>query len=113
MPVIHAVRSAAVDGGLISYGFALPNVVQQAAVYADRILKGASPADLPVFQPTKFELAINLKTAKTLESLIKGFVCRVSQVSGREFLLVVPGVEGCFRRANGSGHGEVGIGRIG
>jgi ABC-type uncharacterized transport system substrate-binding protein len=66
LPVIHALRSAAVDGGLISYGFDLPNVFRQAAVYADRILKGATPADLPVFQPTKFELVINLATAKTM-----------------------------------------------
>ena len=66
LPVIHAVRSAAVGGGLISYGFDLPNVFRQAAVYADRSLKGASPADLPVFQPTQFELAINLKTANSL-----------------------------------------------
>jgi putative tryptophan/tyrosine transport system substrate-binding protein len=44
--VIHSLRAAAADGGLISYGFDLPNVFRQAAVYADRILKGADPADL-------------------------------------------------------------------
>src|SRR5262245_53510476 len=66
LPVIHALRAGAADRGLISYGFDLPNVFRQAAVYADRILKGSSPADLPVYQPTKFELVINLVTARTL-----------------------------------------------
>jgi ABC-type uncharacterized transport system substrate-binding protein len=66
LPVIHALRAAAAEGGLISYGVDLPNLFRQSAVYADRILKGADPADLPVFLPTKFELVINLTTAKTL-----------------------------------------------
>jgi ABC-type uncharacterized transport system substrate-binding protein len=66
LPVIHALRAAAVDGGLISYGVDLPNLFRQSAVYADRILKGTDPADLPIFLPTKFELVINLTTAKTL-----------------------------------------------
>jgi putative ABC transport system substrate-binding protein len=66
LPVIHPLRAAAAEGGLISYGVDLPNVFRQAAVYADRILKGADPADLPISLPTKFELVINLATAKTL-----------------------------------------------
>jgi putative ABC transport system substrate-binding protein len=66
LPVIHALRAAAVDGGLISYGINLPDLFRQSAVYADRILKGANPGDLPIFQPTKFELVINLTTAKAL-----------------------------------------------
>jgi putative tryptophan/tyrosine transport system substrate-binding protein len=66
MPVIHALRAAAVDGGLISYGVDLPNLFRQSAVYADRILRGAAPADLPIFLPTKFELVINLTTAQRM-----------------------------------------------
>jgi putative ABC transport system substrate-binding protein len=66
LPVIHALRAAAVEGGLISYGADLPNLFRQAAVYTDRIFKGTHPADLPIFLPTKFELVINLTTAKRL-----------------------------------------------
>src|SRR5262245_1874370 len=66
LPVIHALRAGAADGGLISYGVDLPNVFRQTAAYADRILKGANPAELPIFLPTKFELVINLTTAKAL-----------------------------------------------
>jgi len=66
LPAIHALRAATAEGALMSYGISVPELFRQAATYVDRILKGEKPADLPVQQPTRFELAINLKTAKAL-----------------------------------------------
>jgi putative tryptophan/tyrosine transport system substrate-binding protein len=66
MPTFYDLRMFVVSGGLISYGFDLVQLAQEVAVYVDKILRGTSPAELPVQQPTKFELVINLKTAKSL-----------------------------------------------
>ncbi len=66
LPAVYSVRVFAVDGGLISYGADSVDQFRRAASYVDRILKGEKPADLPVQAPTKYELVINLKTAKAL-----------------------------------------------
>ena len=77
LPAIYAAREGVELGGLISYGANLPNLSRQTALYVDKVLKGVNPAELPVQQPTKFELVINLKTAKALDLKIT-----------RDFLLI-------------------------
>ena len=66
LPGIYWVRDFVEEGGLMSYGVSLGDVGRRAAYFVDKLLKGAKPADLPVEQPTKFELFINLKTARAL-----------------------------------------------
>jgi putative ABC transport system substrate-binding protein len=66
LPAMYAAREFVEDGGLMSYGASQRDLFRRAATYVDKILKGTDPADLPVEQPTKLELAINLKTAKAL-----------------------------------------------
>jgi putative ABC transport system substrate-binding protein len=66
LPSLHGIRDFVAAGGLISYGPSIADLFRRAAYYVDKILRGAKPADLPVQQPTKFEMVINLKTAKAL-----------------------------------------------
>jgi putative ABC transport system substrate-binding protein len=70
LPTIYTFRYYVTSGGLMSYGIDTVDDLQKAASYVDRILRGAKPSDLPVEQPTKFELVINLKTAKALDLTI-------------------------------------------
>jgi putative ABC transport system substrate-binding protein len=70
LPAMYAAREFVEDGGLMSYGASLPNLFRRVASYVDKILKGASPANLPVEQPTQLELVLNLKTANELGLVI-------------------------------------------
>jgi putative tryptophan/tyrosine transport system substrate-binding protein len=66
VPAVYGLSYFARDGGLLSYGPDLVDIIRRAASYVDRILRGAKPAELPVQLPTKFEMVLNLKTAKAL-----------------------------------------------
>ncbi len=81
MPAIYGFRSMVEAGGLMSYGPDVPDLHRRAAMYADKILKGAKPGDLPVDQPTKFEFVINSRTAKALGLTIpRSLLVRADQV---------------------------------
>jgi putative ABC transport system substrate-binding protein len=81
LPTMHSARTYAETGGLMSYGPSYPELFRRAAEYVDKILRGAKPADLPVEQPTRFDLVINLATAKALGLTIpESFLLRADEV---------------------------------
>jgi len=81
LPGIYAAKEWVEAGGLVSYGESLPEMYRRAAYFVDKIFKGAKPADLPVEQVTKFELVLNLKTAKAIGlSIPPIFLVRADEV---------------------------------
>jgi putative ABC transport system substrate-binding protein len=81
LPAIHSNRGRVVDGGLLAYGTDPPDIYSRAAAYVDRILRGTKVSDLPVQSPTKFELVVNLRTAKALGLTIpEGFLLRADEL---------------------------------
>ena len=81
LPGMFQVRENIVAGGLMSYGASLPDLFRHGASYVHRILQGTKPADLPVEQPTKFEMVINLKTAKALGlTIAESFLLRADEI---------------------------------
>jgi putative ABC transport system substrate-binding protein len=81
VPAVYAISRFAKRGGLMSYGPNLPDAVKRATTYLDRILKGEKPGDLPVQAPVKYDLVVNLKTAKTLGLAVpESFLLRADEV---------------------------------
>jgi putative tryptophan/tyrosine transport system substrate-binding protein len=81
LPSIYEWPETAADGGLIGYGAPIASLYRRVAVFVDKILRGANPADLPIEQPTKFELVVNLRTAHEIGiALSPSLLLRVDQV---------------------------------
>jgi putative tryptophan/tyrosine transport system substrate-binding protein len=94
LPAVYGLRDHAAAGGLMAYGPNRLDIVRRAATYVDKILKGAKPADLPIEQPTKFELVINLKTAKALGLTIPPSAMTASVMSEDRQKIMVAGFDG-------------------
>jgi len=81
LPTVHTSREWVEVGGLMSYGANVPDLFRRAANYVDKILRGAKPGDIPVEQPSKFDLIINLTTARALDlSIPESFLLRADEV---------------------------------
>ena len=80
LPTMYGIRDYVEAGGLMSYGANFPDLFRRAADFVDKILRGAKPADIPVEQPTKFDLVVNLTTAKALGLTYPDRCCRADEV---------------------------------
>jgi putative tryptophan/tyrosine transport system substrate-binding protein len=81
LPAIYGFRNMAVEGGLMSYGADLVDMLRRSAKYVDRILKGEKPSELPIQSPVKFDLVVNIKTAKSLNLTIpEAFLLRADEL---------------------------------